>query len=367
MTLTILADDLTGACDTGTLFAGKEAVPVTVWPRRPHEAPVRVVDTESRTVSAREAARRVRAAMAAAPATHYFKKIDSTLRGRVGAEVDAMIRATRADTVVLCPAFPAQGRAVVDRILLVNEVPIAETPLARDPEFPRSARVRPSSNVIDLLRPQLDRAFAWVSLSAVRAGVAALAARLGRLSGTVVMVDAETDTDLDSLAEAALDMPRMPLLVGSAGLARALAARLGLLPERAVIPPARRWLIVAGSLHPATRAQIEAARGAGMDVLATAGDEPGPRSAAAARLAEEARRRIEGGSFDLIAVTGGETALALWEALNVERVDLVGTPAAGLALGYLHRPGQPPLLVLTKAGGFGAPDLFVSLRREAAA
>ena len=48
--LTIVADDLTGACDTGALFAARGPVPVTVWPRRAVEAQVRVIDTESRTV-----------------------------------------------------------------------------------------------------------------------------------------------------------------------------------------------------------------------------------------------------------------------------------------------------------------------------
>jgi len=43
--LTILADDLTGACDTGALFAAKHPVPVTVWPRTPVPAAARAVDT----------------------------------------------------------------------------------------------------------------------------------------------------------------------------------------------------------------------------------------------------------------------------------------------------------------------------------
>ena len=44
--LTIVADDLTGACDAGALFTGRASVPVTVWPRRAvADAAVRVVDT----------------------------------------------------------------------------------------------------------------------------------------------------------------------------------------------------------------------------------------------------------------------------------------------------------------------------------
>ena len=60
-------------------------------------------------------------------------------------------------------------------------------------------------------------------------------------------------------------------------------------------------------------------------------------------------------------MTGGETALALCEALGAAGIDLVGAPQPGLALGHLRGSAHPELSILTKAGGFGAPDLFVSL------
>ena len=60
-------------------------------------------------------------------------------------------------------------------------------------------------------------------------------------------------------------------------------------------------------------------------------------------------------------VTGGETAIALWKALGAEGLELLGAPRPGLALGRLRIPRRPALPLLTKAGGFGEPDLFVSL------
>jgi uncharacterized protein YgbK (DUF1537 family) len=88
---------------------------------------------------------------------------------------------------------------------------------------------------------------------------------------------------------------------------------------------------------------------------------------AIARLAAQAAAAIEKERWDLVAVTGGETAMALWNALGADRLDLVGVPAPGLALGHLRVRGREPLAVLTKAGGFGPPDLFVSLQKEAVA
>ena len=349
MTVTIVADDLTGACDAGTLFAGKSPVPVAVWPDPPVAAPVSVVDTESRDLEAAEASRRVRRAIgpgARAGATVWFKKIDSTLRGHAGAELAALLRVTGLASALVCPAFPAQGRTVVDRQLFVNG--------------------EPRASVVDRLRPEVDRPLAWIPLGDVRAGGVALTARVMRLAGMVVVADAETDADLDALVGAALALEAPPLLAGSAGLARALAERLGLLAGPASLPTGR-WLIVAGSLSPSTRRQIAEARRAGLRVLATPDAGRGDAATAAAEVGAEAARLLAAEPFDLVVVTGGETAVALYRALGATRLDLVGAPQPGLALGWLGMPGRADLAVLTKAGGFGPPNLFVSLAREAGA
>jgi len=349
MTVTIVADDLTGACDAGTLFAGKSPVPVAVWPDPAVAAPVSVVDTESRDLEAAEASRRVRRAIgpgARAGATVWFKKIDSTLRGHAGAELAALLRATGVSSALVCPAFPAQGRTVVDRQLFVNG--------------------EPHASVVDRLRPEVDRPLAWIPLGDVRAGGIALTARVMRLAGMIAVADAETDADLDALLGAALALEAPPLLAGSAGLARALAERLGLLAGPASLPPGR-WLIVAGSLSPSTRRQIAEARRAGLRVLATPDAGRGDAATAAAEVGAEAARLLAAEPFDLVVVTGGETAVALYRALGATRLDLVGAPQPGLALGWLGMPGRADLAVLTKAGGFGPPNLFVSLAREAGA
>lgn len=368
-TLTILADDLTGGCDTGALFAARSSVPLTIWPRSLTHGGVRVIDTESRTLDRREAAHRVLSAADGAPAKRLFKKVDSTLRGRIGAEIEALMGAAGTGRALFCPAFPAQGRVVVDRVLRVEGTPVSATPIGLDPEFPPiPARTRLAfPDVVELLRPQFERPLAWLPLDVVRGGAEALLDRLRRLGDTIIVADAETDGDLDALVAAALTDAPGPLLVGSAGLARPLARRLGLLADRVPLPPTRRWLIVAGSRHPATRRQIVAAAAAGLTVLATPETDEDDRPRAAKRLAEEARRMIDRGEVDMVTVTGGETAVALLETLGAERVDLVGAPRPGLALGYLRAPGYPPLAVLTKAGGFGAEDLFVSLASEATA
>jgi uncharacterized protein YgbK (DUF1537 family) len=102
-------------------------------------------------------------------------------------------------------------------------------------------------------------------------------------------------------------------------------------------------------------------------VLATPERRVADPADAIVRLAVQAATAIEKERWDLVAVTGGETAVALWAALGADRLDLIGVPAPGLALGHLRVRGREPLALLTKAGGFGPPDLFVSLQKEAVA
>jgi uncharacterized protein YgbK (DUF1537 family) len=362
--LTVVADDLTGACDTGSVFAGPGAVPVTVWPRVPPSAATRVIDTETRTRSGSAAATCVAAAAEACPARHYFKKIDSTLRGRIGAEVDALLTAARLPSALFCPAFPGQGRRLVDRILTVDGTPVAQTAIGGDPDFPSLPGVGRTSNVVDLLRHQVERPLAWIPLDQVRAGADALAGRLRRLAGTIAVADAESNADLDALVLAALALEPAPLLVGAAGLAQSLAATLGI-PARPPALPGGRWLLVCGSRQPATRRQISDARAAGIRVLSTPETEQPDRWVTATALAREARALLEREAFDLVVVTGGETAAALYAALDAERIDLLGAPVPGMAFGHLRGPAHAALPLLTKAGGFGGPGLFVTLKEGA--
>ncbi len=96
--IAIIADDLTGASDTGVQLArrGLHTI-VALDPHQPASVPdcdVLVVDTDSRALTGPEAyatvARAVRKVMTAGYQPVY-KKLDSTLRGNIGAELDAVM------------------------------------------------------------------------------------------------------------------------------------------------------------------------------------------------------------------------------------------------------------------------------------
>jgi D-threonate/D-erythronate kinase len=390
MIVTVLADDLTGACDTGCLFAGRGAVGVIAEPALPDsDASLVAVDTESRDLEPAEAGRHLRATAERLGSRlgggRAFKKIDSTMRGSVGAELDGLLESGSWEGALICPAFPAQGRVVRDGLLRVDGALAHESPIGRDRHYPG-----PTSDVAAMLEPAIKRPVMRLFLPAVRAGADTVLEHLAQAGGDVIAADAESDTDLDILASAAARCPRL-LLAGSAGLGRAFAEALDYPAPRASLPRTGAWLWVVGSPHPASRAQLLALEAAGAPGAWLDGDghldfapllgalgRGGPAflacavtarlepRAVAAALGDAAARVLEDTAVDLLAVTGGETAFGVITALGASRLDLAGAPASGLALGTLTlgdaRPARARRLpFLTKAGGFGAPDLFLTL------
>jgi uncharacterized protein YgbK (DUF1537 family) len=128
----VIADDLTGAADSGVQFvkAGYRTA-VAFWgaPVPPEEdLDAVVIDTASRTMPAGFAARRVvEAGRAVRRVRIVYKKIDSTLRGPVAAELAAALGATERERTVVAPAFPAAGRVTVGGMQMVDGVPVHET------------------------------------------------------------------------------------------------------------------------------------------------------------------------------------------------------------------------------------------------
>ena len=119
--LLILADDFTGALDTGVQFAAC-GIPTRVVVGEQvdfaaNDAAVLVVDTETRHLPAAEAyaviAKLTREAMSAGVFSIY-KKTDSALRGNIGAELSALLKTSGGRQLPFLPAFPQ-----LDRVTLV--------------------------------------------------------------------------------------------------------------------------------------------------------------------------------------------------------------------------------------------------------
>lgn len=413
----LIADDLTGGNDAGIQFA-KRGMPTQLalsatclptpgaggWAGR-----MLACNTNTRNIPAQTAASRVAAFAAsvksagASSPVMVFKKIDSTLRGNPGAEMDALMDGLGFAAAFLAPAYPQQGRTVVAGELLVNGVPLHQTGFANDPLTP----VRESS-IAAIIGAQSRRKTGLVPLSVCESGQEALVHHIRALyadGAECIVFDAQTPEHLAEIAEAGLSWNPRPLFMGAAGLAEALASRLprdafGHAPEEHRAPPApvERVLFVCGSANQATHTQTHALAAAGVPVIhipedfqhtstATVTELATALAKGSAVLAAPLERLGPAGDVatgaalaaaiasatlsvlralpdvthsTALVMTGGETAYAILEQLG-DSLSLHAELLPGIALCTVNGGAWNGLRVITKAGGFGAPQTLVEL------
>ncbi len=348
----LVADDLTGACDAAVNFAIRGIRPATVIVARGAKAVgarVLAVSTDSRDLPPAE----VRCALAAAAAefpvesaSRVFKKIDSTLRGNTGLEIAAALEAFHCNAAVVCPAFPGMHRVVQGGSLRVTSAP----------EFA-------PIDVAGLIRHQSGQACVRVRPDGIEA-VLSEGARL-------VAVDADCDCDLDRIAAVILPMGRRILWAGSAGLASALARRLGE-GRAARVAPARSGgvLFCIGSDHAVTLAQQSALLSARPSLLLQ--PDAAAREAIRDSLAcgKHVILRVPRGAIPLevaglpaaaLVLSGGDTASLICRAAGVQRIELCDEIVPGVPRGILHGGDLDGVSVATKSGGFGDRDTLIQV------
>jgi D-threonate/D-erythronate kinase len=376
----IIADDLTGAMDSAGPFAGRGvetwvvADPAACDPSSLKSAQVVAVNTDSRHLSAPVAAERVADAVRRLAGSRevLFKKIDSTLRGNVVAETLAMLRESGRRAAWVAPAFPAQGRTVVEGIVRVNGVELGRTDFARDALSPPP--LAPLHQVFASAAPGFD-------VRSVKARDCTAGERAIRV------VDAVDNDDLALVAKNSAMEPGNVLLVGSAGLTHALAAQMF---AGAPVPGARPgvegpMLFVVGSRAMASAQQVEAlGLEAGTVVLslpngmgenlafpgtdnlvlrATAAAAPASAEEVAAHLAHHALSAVRAMGIKAVVATGGDTAMAILSASGNPALRVHGDLMPGIPYARILVDGTPIWLV-TKAGGFGGQSALCDIARE---
>ncbi|WP_174547325.1 four-carbon acid sugar kinase family protein, partial [Nocardiopsis dassonvillei] len=237
-TLGVIADDLTGATDVAiALTASGHRTTVVLDSRDPGGAdPVAaaaegsdavVVALKSRTTPADaavaaslDALDRLRSAGCERFYVKYCSTFDSTPDGNIGPVTEAVLDALGEDVTVVAPAFPANGRTVYRGHLFVGDDPLDESPMRHHPLTPMT-----DSSLPRLLAPQVSGgrdAIALVPWPVVAQGAEAVReaiARAGAEGARFVVVDALTDADLRTLADATRNLR---LLTGGSALAQGL-------------------------------------------------------------------------------------------------------------------------------------------------
>ncbi len=375
MRIAVIADDLTGALDTGVQFSNWGfTVQVTDDPRS-SSAEVVVVNTDSRSLEPERSYNLVfNVTEKVSEYDLIYKKTDSTLRGNIGTEIQAVLDATGEDTAVFTPCYPPTARSVKDGHLLIDDIPIDKTEYS----FEHNSR---HSYIPDLIRTQTSHPVIQLGNSS----------DIQYHSG-ILVIDSETEADL---LEIATNLRGKKVIVGSAGLAAAIAENI------ANPPPV---LSVIGSKRTVTQRQTKLlerrfrAELIPIDILEALNQEPQAEAIKRATEALNDRRDViitsapnpetvektvqTASSIGLssnelevrivnalanivkelvdkiplsgVILSGGATAMAVCAALSIKEISIIEELRPGIPLLRLDE-----INAVTKAGGFGEPDALI--------
>ncbi|WP_338584199.1 four-carbon acid sugar kinase family protein [Pseudomonas sp. MAG733B] len=396
MSMLIIADDLSGAadCAIGFASAGLQTVVTLDASNDQPDAQVIAADTDTRRLSPEQAAERTVAAFKALrkPGQRLYKKIDSTLRGNWAAEVAAL--QPLAGLAIVAPAFPATGRTLRGGRVFVNGQPLETTDTWKLENADRPADVEAMLVAAGLRTAKLD-------LDTLRGNPDALVhhfAELARSTTQALIVDAQTEDDLLTLARLTASLEQPLFWIGSGGLAREIAR----LPDFFATPDPRAEtavsesnqapiLVLVGSLSGVCERQCSVLKDSGglselivppavlrqglshpdwatwqarigeqlegwSDLLLRIGRDDAFDPQEGAHLSTQLAVLVEPHFAKIggLIATGGETARAILTTVGIDSLQLLAEVEAGVAYGRptASRHGYRPAII-TKAGAFG--------------
>lgn len=406
--LAVIADDFTGALDTGIKFTKTGARTQVMlhsdfsFSKITADCTVLVVDTETRHLPPEEAYRVVYELVKKCDlygVEFIYKKTDSALRGCVGSELAAVADAAGC-AVQFVPALPKANRTTRGGIQYIDGIPVAKSVFGRDPFEP----VR-HSEIEKILREETDKKIVLVERGK----------ECGEMEEAgIVVYDASTDEDICRIAGNLLKQGKLRALAGCAGFASCLQDVWNFPKQKMKQPRRTRSLLVAcGSINDITRKQLAYAEHAGFDrltlnveqklregyletqegggfvnefrekcmkgtplILDTCSEHPVEEAGLYAKKngipREEIRGRIAGrvgelvkcwldfGLDDTVAITGGDTVYAFLTGIDCSDIEPVCEAVPGVVLFNIKFRNRT-LQVLSKSGGFGNEDVFVEI------
>ncbi|SDQ17948.1 four-carbon acid sugar kinase family protein [Virgibacillus salinus] len=258
----IIADDLTGANDSGVQLTEKGINTSVLFdiPKDQNNLDSGVViDTNSRALSKDEAASVTKQAgqfLKQAGYLSIYKKMDSTLRGHIGTELQALYEVFKPEFVFIAPAFPPLGRKTKDGIHYVNGEKIAETEISKDPKHPVTESFIPK-----LLENEIGQPIGLLKKADIEAGLSDFRKKVNSFKENeinYIVCDAESQDDLQKAAKKMVQVSDRIIWSGSAGLAEVLPEVLGISEktDKRSFAKSNRVMTVCGSLSQVTQNQV---------------------------------------------------------------------------------------------------------------
>lgn len=420
MKLAIIADDLTGANDSGVQLAYqglKTSVLFEIDKDSIHDYEAIVFDTDSRSIDSLEAYQKVKEVtgfLRDAGYEHVFKKLDSTMRGNIGAEIDAVYDVLKPDFMMIVAGYPKNDRKILQSIHYLNEVPLGETEISRDPKTPVTESYLP-----DLLKGQTQQNIGTITIEDLEKGSKWIEKKLNSYyyqKVPYIIVDSTKEIHLEQILAYTKGLSYQFSWVGSAGIANYLPAHFELSKNHHSLTIPKNpgpILTVVGSVNKNSRAQLKllleksnvypipfesfksvsdederasemrkvydkavekAQQGLDVVVYSTGEAEDIEKSQRIGEANGFSRTKVsneivktigsvcsvllEEGYFQGVTMTGGDTAKQICDQWDIKGFELLDELEIGVPISKFL--GKDDLYVITKAGGFGTPEVFMN-------
>ena len=268
----IIADDLTGAIETGVQLSKQDIVSKVIL--KPNtslgsiltdkETTAVIINIESRHLDPSEAAKKVTKVLKIAKRSGikwFYKKTDSTLRGNIGAELEAFLHGTNQSTLPFIPALPRLKRYTKDGYQFIGETLLHNTVFAQDPLEPIS-----NSFVPEILRKQTDLEIGILSIEEISEPGFAVSP-----DKKIVVFDCQSEADLKIIGKFASEKGWQKAMAGTAGMVETLPELLQLSKSGVNAGNLRGpLLLINGSLNSMSFQQVLHARENGVSTITLA-------------------------------------------------------------------------------------------------
>lgn len=398
----IVADDFTGANDTGAQFSKKGLKTIVISDEYDfikiksgiENSDVLVINTESRFDSndvAYDKYFTIGSILNKLGIINVYKKIDSTFRGNVGSEVKGLMNGLGVTIGLVAPAFPKVGRTTIDGKVYVNGELLENTSFAMDPRNP--------INTSDIKRFFKETC---KDVNLVNLNDEIKIEEFRQANEGLYVFDASTNEDLEEISNLISTINKRKIIIGSGGLAEFIPKSYNLIQNKSVLG-------IVGSVNEAARNQIEYARDKVQninfvklnieDVLMDKDDFEIERirkifsnnidnnkdtliytvddihdldnsksigksiglsisqvsdkiakflGKLGAILINDKKSNIGG-----LYLTGGDTAINVIKSLDVNGIEIIDEISSGIPYGYIVDKRFKDTFIVTKAGGFG--------------
>lgn len=401
--LLIIADDFTGALDTGVQFA-KRSIPTQVFTHFTFDnetiepdTKVLVIDTETRAAGQEEAYRTIHKIVEWSKKQKIemiFKKTDSALRGNIGSELQAVLDHFPETPLSFIPGHPSIERTVEKGIAYVSGERLEDSVFGNDPFEPVT-----ESSVSAIIHQQSQVEVTIVSQ------IEDLRNQFDKSSG-IQVYDTLTNQDINDWIDELLQQDQLKLLAGCTALANQLAEKIfHYTEENTAYEKVEGLYIACGSLNDITKRQVEYAESHGFERKQLKDEKNLSFDESSLFMKElidksKQHRKIIVDTFDFDAqehrkkhkdykkkneryyimslhsilakkvlssldnfallMTGGDTLMGFMEEIHCDRIQPITEIEEGVVLSEIEYKGEKRQ-VLSKSGGFGTEDVFCKI------